>query len=200
MRWSIAFALALLSSAPALSAEPPPAPPPAPSTVTVASSAGPDGVRTLTHELVVPAPVDQVWEALTTAEGWMTWAVPLARPVAGKPDHFETSYNPQAAPGAADTIEHQWLARQAPHTARFRTVRTPAGFPHAEAYKQVVSTFTLTPEGAGTRVRLVSTGYPPGEAGDALVGFFTDGNRMTLEALAGRFRDGAKDWGKAAGG
>lgn len=194
----VLLALALLATAPAALAQPAPAPAAA-SPVTVAATTGPDGARTLTHEILVPAAPDQVWQALTTTQGWTTWAVPLAREVPGKPDHFETSYNPQASPGGPDTIEHQWLARHAPHTASFRTTRTPAGFPHAEAYKQVVSTFTLTAEAGGTRVRLESKGYPAGPAGDALVGFFTEGNRMTLEGLAGRFRDGPVDWRKRLG-
>lgn len=162
-------------------------------TVTVAESAD-RTTRTLTHETTVPAGVGQVWNAVATAEGWRTWAVPLAREIPGA-DRFETSYNPAASPGGPDTIEHEWLSREAPKHATFRTTRTPAGFPHAEAYMRVVSAFVLTPLGPdATHVRLVSEGYGADEAGDALIDFFGEGNRMTLEQLKARFVSGPVDW------
>lgn len=160
--------------------------------VAVTENAGP--TRTLTHETVVPAAIGEVWIAVSTAEGWRTWAVPLAREVHGA-DRFETSYNPVALPGGPDTIEQEWLSREAPMRASFRTTRTPAGFPHAEAYRRVTSTFVLTPLGAdATRVRLVSEGYAADEGGDALIGFFQEGNRTTLEQLKSRFVSGPIDW------
>lgn len=161
--------------------------------VTLATEA--DGTRALTHEVTVPAPPAEVWQAIATAEGWRSWAVPLARAVPGSPNRFETAYDPAAAAGAPTTIEQQWLAREAPRRAVFRTTRTPTGFPHAEAYLQVVSTFTLTPAGTGaTRVRLTGAGYPAGTEGDSLIAFFREGNRSSLEQLHARFATGPIDW------
>src|SRR3546814_3637897 len=73
-----------------------------------------DGTRTLVHEITVPASLEEVWTALATVDGWRTWAVPLAREVPGSPDHFETGYDAGAEPGAASTIEQQWLERTNP--------------------------------------------------------------------------------------
>ncbi|MFC3713335.1 SRPBCC family protein [Sphingoaurantiacus capsulatus] len=148
-----------------------------------------DGVRMLVHEVVVPAPIADVWTAVSTAEGWRTWAVPLAREL---PDgRFETGY----APGPDASIEQQWIARTSPTLAAFRTTRTPKGFPHADAYLQVTSRFLLTPVDARTtRVRLEGRGYPAGPAGDALIGFFREGNRSSLEQLHARFVTGPIDW------
>lgn len=158
-----------------------------------------DGSRTLVHTVTVPASPEQVWVAIATAEGWRTWAVPLAR-VTADPNRFETSYNPSAAIGAPDTIEHQWLERDAPRQASFRTTRTPAGFPHSEAYKAVTSTFTLTPLGdETTEVQLTGRGYPVSPEGEALVGFFREGNRTTLEQLRDRFAAGPVDWAARLG-
>lgn len=187
MRVVLAFAAALLATTPALAQQ-----------IDVAVAANADGTRTLTHEVVVPADVERVWAAVTTAEGWRTWAAPVVREIG--PDRFETSYNPASGPGAPDTIEQQWLTREAPHRVSFRTTRTPAGFPHAEAYVLTTSTFILTPEGAATRVRLVGEGFPPGEAGDALIDFFTQGNRMALQMLHVSFAKGPTDWGALLGG
>jgi hypothetical protein len=52
----------------------------------------------------------------------------------------------------------------------------------------------LEPAGSGTRVRLSGIGYPAGAAGDALLGFFREGNRSTLEQLRARFVTGPVDW------
>lgn len=154
-----------------------------------------DGTRTLSHEIVIPAAPQAVWTAIATVEGWRTWAIPLAREVPGSPDRFETSYDPTAAPGAASTIEQQWLERTAPHRVAFRTTRTPAGFPHADAYLRVTSSFLLTPAGpTATRLRLTGSGYPAGAAGDTLIAFFRKGNRASLQQLHKRFTAGPIDW------
>lgn len=158
-----------------------------------------DGARTLTHEVVVPAPPEQVWRAVATIEGWREWAVPLARAVPGS-DRFETGYDPYAAPGAANTIEQQWIVREQPRRASFRTTRTPAGFPHAATYLRVVNTFVLEAAGSNaTRVRLVGSGYAAGAEGDALIAFFREGNRSTLQQLHKRFVSGPIAWPKQPG-
>ncbi|MGK6353895.1 SRPBCC family protein [Sphingomonas sp. DT-207] len=180
----LSVSLLLLAAAPAAAQE---------VDVTLATEA--DGTRTLAHEITVPAPVTDVWRAIATVEGWRTWAVPLARQVPGSSDRFETGYDPSAAPGAANTIEQQWVTREAPYRVVFRTTRTPAGFPHGDAYLQVTSSFHLTPVGtSATRVRLTGTGYPPGPAGDTLTNVFREGNRISLQQLHLRFAAGPIDW------
>lgn len=159
-----------------------------------------DGTRTLAHEITVPAPVSDVWTALTTAEGWRTWAVPIVREIAGSSDRFESGYDPSALPGAPSSIEQVWIERREPNTAAFRTTRAPEGFPHADAYYRVVSRFTLTPLGdVDTRVRLEGSGYPAGSAGDALLTFFREGNRSTLQQLHARFATGPINWTASRG-
>lgn len=180
----LSAALLLLAAVPAAAQE-----------VDVTLTTEADGTRTLSHEITIPAPVTEVWRAITTVEGWRAWAVPLARQVPGSPDRFETGYDPGAAPGTATTIEQQWVTRESPHRAVFRTTRTPAGFPHAEAYRRVTSSFYLAPVGAAaTRVRLTGTGYPTGPAGDTLTAFFREGNRASLQQLHRRFATGPIDW------
>lgn len=107
--------------------------------------------------------------------------MPFAQVVAGRPDRFETGYDPRA-PSA---LEQQWIERTAPCRAAFRTTRTPEGFPHADAYLRVTSRFVLTPLGAGaTRVRLEGSGYPAGPAGDALIAFFREGTAFRCRNCA----------------
>jgi uncharacterized protein YndB with AHSA1/START domain len=178
-----------------------PAPSTQPAPVTVQEQAATDGSRTLTHELVVPAPPEQVYAAFTSAEGWRTWAVPHAWTPAGDPDLLETSYSPAAVPGDPRNIQQRFVLRVPSRLVAFRTVQTPPGFPHAAEFKQVTSLVEIEPVACGTRVRLSGVGYPAGAAGDALLGFFREGNRTSLEQLRARFVSGPVDWAarRAAG-
>jgi uncharacterized protein YndB with AHSA1/START domain len=154
-----------------------------------------DGSHALVHRVIVPAPPEDVWHAVATVEGWQEWAVPLARAIPGTA-RFETSYDASAAPGSPATIEQEWGARTEPFAVEYRTTRTPAGFPEAETYLKVASAFALKPFGDGqTELVHMSTGFAATEAGDRLLGFFTEGNKLTLEQLHERFVSGPRDWG-----
>jgi len=154
-----------------------------------------DGSHTLIHELVVAAPPAEVWKAISTAEGWRTWAVPVAW--SPSPDVIETSYPPTAAPGDKSTIRQRLLARIPGRLLVFRTEKAPHGFPHFETYSKVTSVFELEPAGeAKTRVRLTGTGFADSDAGRQLLAFFTRGNKASLEWLNARFVEGPADWKK----
>ena len=157
------------------------------SAVMVETRAEADGTSTLVHEVLVDAPAMDVWTAVATPEGWMTWAVPAARWVDGAPDVLETSYDPAEKPGGPGTIQQRFLAQIPGRLLAFRTIKAPAGFPNWESYRLVTSVFELEPAGQRTRVRLTSTGYPDSEAGRELVAFFRQGNAETLEQLSARF-------------
>lgn len=143
-----------------------------------------DGSRTLVVEALVSAPPEAVWQAVSTAEGWKSWAVPAAW-LSG--DMLETSYIASAKPGDASNIQQRFLERVPGRSLVFRTVKTPDGFPHAQVFMGVTHFLQLLPEAGGTRVRLTDRGYPAGAEGDALLGFFKPGNQQTLDHLAARF-------------
>lgn len=166
----------------------------APPPVEVATRTEADGTVTLTHSALVAAPVAEVWTAVSTPEGWTTWAVPLARWAEGESDILETSYNPTELAGGPGAIWQQFVARIPGRLLVFRTIKTPDDFPYGDEYRKVTSIFELTPEGEGTRVRLTSTGYPDSEGGRALAGFFAKGDAATLESLQRRFVEGPKMW------
>lgn len=158
----------------------------APAAPAATRARGPDGTHILSHEVVVAAPPGDVWAAISTVEGWKSWAVPVAW--ASAPDLIETSYAPTARPGDPSTIRQQILLRLPERLMVFRTVKAPAGFPDFDTYAKVVSAFELEPAGEGrTRVRLTGSGYADDEAGRRLLGFFERGNAESLEALKARF-------------
>ena len=77
----------------------------------------------------------------------------------------------------------------------FRTIQAPEGFPHFDVFGQTTGVFELEPAGEGrTRVTVIGAGYPDSEAGRALLAFFREGNRITLERLQRRFTGGPIDW------
>ena len=185
-RWLVA-ALIVLAAGPGL-AQPP--------AVAVTSLREADGSHSLAHEAVVEAPAAEVWAAITTADGWRGWAAPVAWAAA---DRIETSYDPNAQPGDSTTIQQQILARLPGRILVFRTIRAPDGFPHFDSFRQVISFFELMPESERrTRVRLTMTGYPDNDAGRQLLGFFREGNRISLERLRRRFASGPIDWSREA--
>ena len=161
--------------------------------VAVSSSIGPDGAHNLVHETVVEAPAAHVWQAIATVDGWKTWAVPVAW--APEPDVIETSYTPAARPGDPSTIRQRIVAAVPGRLLVFRTIGAPAGFPHFETFARVTSVFELEPLGENrTRVRLTGAGYADDAAGRQLLGFFREGNRISLERLRQRFANGPLDW------
>lgn len=177
--------LSMLLAAPAI-AQPAP--------IAIASQREADGTHSLAHETIVDAPVAEVWAAVSTAEGWRTWATPVAWASA---DMIETSYTRSASPGDPSTISQQILARLPGRMLVFRTTRAPAGFPHFETFSRVTSFFELVPDGERrTRVRLTMAGYADSEAGRQLLGFFREGNRISLDRLRRRFASGPLDWSR----
>lgn len=180
---AILMALLVAAPMPALAAEP----------VAISKRQAAGGSHILVHEVLVDAPVNEVWEAVSTAEGWKTWAAPAAWSPAGNPDVIESSYAPGARPGDPSTISQQILARVPEVLMVFRTVKAPAGFPDFKTYSKVTSVLQLEPAGTGsTKVRLTGSGYADTEAGRRLLGFFEKGNSISLDGLRTRFGDRSK--------
>lgn len=190
MKKLLALALLASTSVPAMAAEP----------IKIGTDIEADGSTTLFHETLIDAQVKDLWPALSTAEGWMTWAAPIAWASPADPDLLETSYSKTDKPGSPATVQQRFTARIPGRMLAFKTIKVPAGFPNGADYLKVSSVFELQPEGARTRLRLTSVGYPDSEGGKALVAFFTEGNAIALEALQKRFTDGPVDWNKALGG
>jgi uncharacterized protein YndB with AHSA1/START domain len=159
----------------------------------------PDGTRATVAEEVVEASQAQVWNAITTAEGWKTWAVPFA--------HLdslhigaviETSYAPNAKAGDAHNIRNRVLAYLPERMLSIQAFDAPPGFKHPELLKDTFTVIELeVVDATHTRVRITGCGYRSGQAFQEMQRFFLDGNAWTLGQLAKRFREGPVDWSKA---
>lgn len=156
-------------------------------------STAPDGSRTMTHTVVIDAPVKHVWSALTTADGWKRWATASAWQVSDRPRIIETSYKADGVPGGPTAIRQLFLSEVPFRSLSFRTIKAPAGFKHFETYRKVVNRVVLTPVAIGqTRVRFRAGPYPDTVAGRELFAFFEAGNRKTLENMADVLGKGAR--------
>ncbi|QTC91888.1 SRPBCC family protein [Brevundimonas goettingensis] len=152
--------------------------------VTDASRTEANGERVISLSAVVPVPPAQVWEVLTTPEGWVAHLGVARAAIDPRLDGvIEASYDPAVAPGSPGTIKNQIVAYVPGRMLAIRNIQAPAGFAHAEAFGRTVTVITLTPSGGGTRIDLEGVGFVPGAAFDALYGQFHTGDAWTLQQL-----------------
>ena len=162
--------------------------PDVPAVVSAASRIESPATSQSVHEVVVPAPPEQVWRAVSTTEGWRGWAAVQAWSTAGQPLLIETSYDRTAAPGHPANIKSLFVLAVPERLVAFRTVKAPAGFADFDALAAVTWLIELAPVEGGTRVRLTGSGYPRTPAGERILGFFMKGNAAALGALRDSFR------------
>jgi uncharacterized protein YndB with AHSA1/START domain len=159
------------------------------------SYTAPDGMRVLRHEVVVPASVEQVWQAFTTSDGMRSWAAPYARLDYRLGGIFESGENPDAKPGDPGVVRQVITSYLPPRMISFHLTEAPPGFPAPEVVPDVFTVVQLDPAGPKrTRVTLSSVGYRSGEAFDRAYSMFAQGNPFYLQMLYRRFHDGPIDW------
>jgi uncharacterized protein YndB with AHSA1/START domain len=158
---------------------------PAPSPVADTSFRTSAGERVLELGVDVPAPLDVVWRAFTTAEGFQAWAVKLARVDLRVGGEYETSYDPKAVLGAPGNIRNRIEALVPMRLVVIRNVQAPPGAPFDVPTFQTLQTavhFVATGE-RQTRVTLQTAGFRDGEKFDSVYRHFLMGNRWTLAQL-----------------
>ena len=170
------------------------------SAVIDASRAEPDGTRTMHLSIEVPAPVAEVWTALTTSDGWRGWAAPMAQVDFRLGGVIETSYNIAAAPGAPGNIRNEIIAFAPQRMFAIRNVQAPPRTAFDVPTFQSLHTVVLVDpvDERRTRVSFVQPGYRAGEPWDTVYKHFAWGNAWTLEQLKSRFENGPVDWKKKA--
>jgi uncharacterized protein YndB with AHSA1/START domain len=158
---------------------------PAPSPVADTSYRTPTGERVLELGVDVPAPLEEVWRAFTTAEGFQAWAVKLARVDLRVGGEYETSYDPKAVLGAPGNIRNRIEALVPLRLVVIRNVQAPPGAPFDVPTFQTLQTavhFVATGE-RQTRVTLQTAGFGEGQTFDGVYRHFLMGNRWTLAQL-----------------
>jgi uncharacterized protein YndB with AHSA1/START domain len=154
-----------------------------------------NGERILCLETAVPASRAEIWRLLATAEGFSTWAAPVAAVDLRPGGIIETSYDVNARIGDAGNIRNRIIAVEAERRLVMQIAAAPPGFPYADEARELVTSIELEPLSANeTHVRVSMSGYRSGEAFDALYAFFAHGNSWTLAKLRERVVGGPTDW------
>jgi uncharacterized protein YndB with AHSA1/START domain len=154
-----------------------------------------DGTRLLSHAVEIDADPAAVWDAFTTAEGWMSWAVPFAHVDLRLGGLIETSYDPSARRGDPANIANRILSYLPRRMLSIQAVQAPPGFPHADKLPGLHSVIEIEPVAdRRTRVTISGVGYGEGPEYDQLIEFFRQGNAWSLERLRERFVTGPADW------
>ena len=160
-----------------------------------------DGSRVLRQEVVVNAPLADVWKAFTTKEGWESWAVPFAHVDLAVGGLIETAYEPAAKRGDAGNIHNRILSFLPQRMLSIQAVKAPPDFEYTDLLPSLHSVIEFeVVDAARTRVSISGVGYRDGDSYDALLDFFRHGNAWSFERLARRFDEGPLDWHPAVPG
>ncbi len=149
--------------------------------------------RAIELEVVVKAPVDEVWSAWTTTAGVKTFFAPDAKVEARIDGPFEIYFNPYAAAGDKGADGMRILALQDRRMLSF-TWNAPPFLPEARKQRTYV-TLRFEPQGEGqTRVMLYHGGWGEGGEWDKALAYFQQAWPNVLASLQKRFEQGPYDW------
>jgi uncharacterized protein YndB with AHSA1/START domain len=145
----------------------------------------------LVTEGIIAAPVDEVWNVFSTAEGYKKLGVAKAMLDFRPGGLLLTSYDPEAKLGDDKTIQTEIVAYEPGRLVVTRIHQPPKGFPFMEAYKHVWTVISLSDLGDGrTNLRITMVGYEADEESQKMRTFFASGNDWVLKKLQSQFEPG----------
>ncbi len=155
-----------------------------------------DGTRVQQLEVVVNAPPQKVWAALTTDAGFMGWAAPVAHVTLANDGMIEASYRLSAKLGDPDNIKNRIVAYVPNRMLTLHNEHVPKGAPFKpEVIGKIRTVILLDDLGDGrTRVTESGVGYGEGADFDDMYAHFRDGNGEEFTALARYLEAGPTDW------
>lgn len=149
--------------------------------------------RAIELEVVVKAPVADVWKAWTTTAGVKTFFAPDANVELRVGGPFEIYFNPLAKPGDKGADGMRIIGYQEEKMLSF-TWNAPPHLPEARKQRSVVIV-RLGPLGpAETKVTLYHAGWGSGGEWDKTFEYFSKAWPRVLANLQERFEKGPKDW------
>ena len=155
----------------------------------------PNGSRVLKLSITIDAPVSKIWKLLISAEGWQSWAVPVAWVDFGVGGVVETSYTATAVRGQPGNIKNAIVAYVPEQLLVLRNVQAPTNFEHAEDFGKTVTVIDLRSLSKNrSKVELDGVGFLTTPAFDTLLKNFRYGDSWTLEHLKRAAEHGPIDW------
>lgn len=161
--------------------------------ITLAAASAAAAERAIDKAVVVPATVDQVWEAWTTRDGIVAFFAPDATIDARPGGAFEVYFDPLAAPGAKGADGMRYLALQPKRMLSFDW-NAPPHLPEARAQRTFVIVRLEPVDERQTRVTLHHTGWGDGGQWDQAYAYFDRAWGHVLGSLKKRFEQGPQDW------
>ncbi len=155
--------------------------------VTVVRTAAPD--QRLDFEVTVPAPLGEVWKAMTTTDGVETWLWQDCRVDLRAPGGDWIVNYPGGSTGGGT------ITGFVPMKSITIAAMAPEQFPAVRKTRtQVLFTLKASHDGKATIVHLAQTGWKTGEEWDKAYDYLADGNAELLNNLRQRFLSGPFDW------
>jgi uncharacterized protein YndB with AHSA1/START domain len=164
--------------------------------VALLAGAAPVGAaeRILRAEVVVPAPVDRVWEAWTTGAGIRSFFAPEGRVDLRVDGTYDVWFNPAGAPGERGA-EGMRILDVDPGRRFVFTWNAPPSIPSIRGRRTVVALDFAAAGAERTRLRFTHLGWGEGAAWDSAYAYFDRAwGGFVLPSLVRRFERGPIDW------
>jgi uncharacterized protein YndB with AHSA1/START domain len=138
--------------------------------------------KALRFEVVIPAPLDDVWAAFTTKAGLQTWLWSDCTVDLRPGGDWIVNY-----PGGGTIVSFD------PRREVVIRAMAPEKFPEVRR-QRTTATFRFESAGKDTRVTLLQTGWKDGKEWDEAYDYLAQGNAQLLGQLRYRFVKGPIDW------
>jgi uncharacterized protein YndB with AHSA1/START domain len=149
--------------------------------------------RSIDKEVLVAAPIAEVWKAWTTRDGITSFLAPEAEIDARVGGAFHVHFDPLAAPGSKGADDMRYMALQAPTMLSFDW-NAPPHLAQARAQRTFVVVRLKEVDATSTRVTLHHTGWGQGGEWDQAHAYFDRAWGSVLASLKKRFDSGPVDW------
>ena len=149
--------------------------------------------RAIDKEVVVPAPVGEVWAAWTTREGIRSFFAPDAEVDAKVGGAFHIHMDPLAPPGAKGADDMRFMALQPMRMLSFDW-NAPPSLAQVRQQRTFVVVRLEPIDERQTRVRLHHTGWGDEGQWDQAYAYFDRAWGNVLANLRKRFESGPVDW------
>lgn len=154
-----------------------------------------NGSRVLKLSIDVDASVAKIWQLLASADGWRSWAVPVAWVDFGIGGVIETSYDSASVRGRTGNIKNAIVAYMPEEFLVIRNIQAPTNFENAEDFGKTITAIRLRSINAHrSSVELDGVGFLRTPAFDSLLKTFKFGDSWTLEHLKRAAEHGPIDW------
>jgi uncharacterized protein YndB with AHSA1/START domain len=162
-------------------------------TLLVLASAVSSQERAVTKQIVVPAPIEAVWQAWTTRAGIESFFAPEAEVDARVGGAFHIHMDPLGEPGMKGADDMRFMALQKPTLLSFDW-NAPPQLAQARQQRTFVVVRLKDLDGKSTQVNLTHIGWGDGGEWDLTYTYFDKAWGNILGNLKKRFESGPQDW------